>query len=613
MSGILLIRDLAVVLLIAAIVGWFCQRFKLSTVVGYLLAGAVIGPHTPPFPLVFDTDRVQTLAQVGLVFLIFSIGLGLSINRIKRLGLSIVIATAIAALLVLNGSRLLGLALGYSATQSLVLAGMLMVSSSAIIIKILQETQLTHERPGQLALGMTVLEDVVAVIMLTVLTSVIHLGDTGSQSILPTLASLGAFIVLIALLSLLVVPNLLIWLNKPALSEIRTLVIAGLLLGLAWLGVRGGYSLALGAFILGAIIGSTRYKGDIERSFEGVRQMFGAVFFVAIGMLVDFRLLIDAWPLVLLVTAFALFLRPIACAFGFIAAGNTHRDAIRAGLILTPIGEFSFVIAQLGVQSGAVPPAFYSVAVGASLITSLAAPLLTTRAESITSRLVAREPRFLRKWIELYHDWLARLQSRQNASFLWRLVSKRLLQIALQVFAVSALILFAIPLHHTLETRLGENWLFPNGFTIVFWTAFGLLLLAPLVAVWRNLAALSMILAESLSDGARRQRLLQPLIETALRTLAFILIAVWLLTLLPFRWSVLGSFAGVLLVLAAVTLLLWRRLIRLHSRLEIELVHQFQRASQAASASAWSSDLLSGPSGWNLDIEEITLPGDFTH
>ncbi len=157
MPGIQLIGDLAVVLAVAGAVAWLCQRLRLSVVVGYLMAGAVIGPNTPPFALVADLDRVETLAQLGLVFLIFWIGLNLNLNRLRNLGFSIIAATVLAALIVLNVCRLLGWAIGWSPTASLFLAGLVMVSSSAIIGKVLEELNLTHERPGQLALGMTVL------------------------------------------------------------------------------------------------------------------------------------------------------------------------------------------------------------------------------------------------------------------------------------------------------------------------------------------------------------------------------------------------------------------------------------------------------------------------
>jgi monovalent cation:H+ antiporter-2, CPA2 family len=612
-TGILLIRDLAVVLVIAGAAAWLCQRLGLSAIVGYLVAGAIIGPNTPPFALVADSDRVQTLAQLGLVFLIFSIGLNLSLSRLKRLGLSVIVATLVGAVVVLNGGRLFGWALGWSVTASLFLAAMLMVSSSAIISKVLDELNLTHERAGQLALGVTVLEDVVAIAMLTLLTSLVQFGGAQPPPLVPTLGALAAFIVFIALLSLLIMPRLLARLSRSALPEIRTLIVGGLLLSLAWLAVQVGYSLALGAFVFGAIIGSTRYKDDIERVFRGLDQTFGAVFFVAVGMLVDFRVLLEAWPLVLGVTALALLLRPVACALGFIAVGNSSRESIQAGLSLTPLGEFSFIIAQLGVESGVLPKSAYPVAVGASLLTSLAAPLLTRRAESLSHRAVNLTPSLVGKWIAFYHDWLGRLRQRQTANVLWQLTSKRFLQVGIHMLLVSALLLFATPIYLKIKAAVGQDWLFPRGLPLLFWSGFGLLLLGPLIAIWRNVSALAMILAEAATAGARRQQRLRPLLETALRVVALVALVAWLLALLPTGWSLLGAAGVVWLLLVLVATIFWRRLVRLHSRLEIEMLEQFKRASHSTVTSAWSDALPQQTADWNLDIDEVTLPSDSVH
>lgn len=613
MTGILLIRDLAVVLVIAGAAAWLCRRLGLSAIVGYLVAGAIIGPHTPPFALVADLDRVQTLAQLGLVFLIFSIGLNLSLSRLKRLGLSVILATAIGAVVVLGGGRLFGWTLGWSVTASLFLAAMLMVSSSAIISKVLDELNLTHERPGQLALGITVLEDVVAILMLTLLTSLIQFGGEKPPPLLPTLGTLGAFVVFIALLSLLIMPNLLARVSRGASPEIRTLLVGGLLLSLAWLAVKVGYSLALGAFVFGAIVGSTRYKADIERSFEGLDQTFGAVFFVAVGMLVDFKVLLEAWPLVLGVTAVALLLRPLACTLGLLAVGNTSRDSIQAGLSLTPLGEFSFIIAALGVEGGVLPASVYPVAVGASLLTSLAAPVLTRRAESFSARIVQAEPLWVRKWVAFYHSWLARLRSRQTASVLWRLTNKRFLQVGLHMLFVSALLLFANPLYAQAKARLGEGWLWPTTLPFLFWSGFGVVLLGPLIAIWRNISALAMILSEAATAGVRRQRRLRPLLEAAMRGVALVVLGMWLLALLPTGWSLLGAAGAVLLLLMIIAIVFWRRFVRLHSRLEIELLEQFRSATRPAGTSAWSAALPQQSADWQLDIDEVTLPSDSAH
>lgn len=615
MEGILFIRDLAVVMVVAGLAGWVCRRLGLSAVVGYLVAGIIIGPHTPPFELVSDGDRVQILAEFGLVFLIFSIGMELSLGRLQRLGLSVALATVIGAVLVLNFSRLFGAAVGWTPTQSLFLAGALMISSSAIISKVLEELNASHERAGQLALGVTVLDDVVAVVMLAVLTSVVEFGDAGRSgvSVWITLGKLGAFVVFLLFLSLLIVPKLLRRLSGEGAGELRTILLVGVLLTMAWLATEAGYSMAISAFVLGAIVAGTRHKREVERGFEALRQVFGAVFFVAIGMLVDVGVLPSAWPMVLAVTVFVLVARPVSCALGLMVVGNTDRESIRAGLTLTPIGEFSFIMAQMGVAAAVMPESFHAVAVGVCLTTSLAAPVITKHSEFLADWVVAREPEFLRKWLAFYHGWLSRLHGRQSRSRLWKLIGKRLAQIALHLLFLTALLLLWKPSHDALERWLGRDWPFPNGLPLLFWLTFGILLLGPLIALWRNAEAVVMILADGSTHQSPRRKALRPLIEAALKAVVVILLLVWLLGLLPLT----GLSPGHVLLIAGgilgVGALFSGRLVRWHNRVERELSLQLRTASSPAQAAGLSLSMLDQPEEWNLEIDEVTLPGQSDH
>ena len=262
MQGIDFIQDLAVVLLVAGLVGWLCHRLGLSSVVGYLAAGLVVGPHTPPFSLVTSAARIETLAQVGLVFLMFSIGMKLSLRRLRRLGPSLMVATAVGAVVMYLVVRALGSALGWPPVQTLFLAAMLMVSSSAIIGKVLAEAGGTHERTSQMAMGVSVLEDVVAVVLLALLNSFVA-GSGAAGAMGDTLGLLGAFVALAGVAGLLAVPWLLRRLSFSANDELLTLVTAGLLFLLALLAQRAGFSLALGAFLLGAIVASAGFLAGL--------------------------------------------------------------------------------------------------------------------------------------------------------------------------------------------------------------------------------------------------------------------------------------------------------------------------------------------------------------
>ncbi|HWL15361.1 MAG TPA: cation:proton antiporter, partial [Opitutus sp.] len=340
MQGIHIIRDLAVILTIAGIVGWTCQRVGLSVAVGFLVAGVLVGPNTPPLSFVSDLARVETLAQLGLVFLMFSIGMRLSLRKLRRMGLGLFLATFGAAVGIYYLTRLLGAALGWSGTESVFLAGMLMVSSSAIVGKVLQETAVTHERFAHLAVAVTMLEDVLAVVMLTLLNSYVQLGGKGQGGppIGETLWMLAAFVALAVVGGLLLVPWLLRRMSIAADEALQTLGIAALLFGLAFVAQRAGYSLALGAFLLGTIVAETAHRHQVERTFEGMRDIFIAVFFVAIGMQVDPRILWSQAGLIAGVGAFTLVARPLASGLALTLVGTPLRDAVRAGLSVTPIG-----------------------------------------------------------------------------------------------------------------------------------------------------------------------------------------------------------------------------------------------------------------------------------
>ncbi|HWA09633.1 MAG TPA: cation:proton antiporter [Opitutaceae bacterium] len=606
MHGIDFIQDLAVILAVAALVGWVCQRIGLSVVVGFLVAGIVVGPHTPPFSLVTDPDRIDTAAQVGLVFLMFGIGLRLSVRKLRRLGPALLAAVAASALVMYFLSRLLGLALGWNNAEGLFLAGMLMISSSAIISKILHETGATHERSGQLAMGVSVLEDVVAVVMLTLLNSLVQFGAGDHVPVMETLAKLGAFIALAGVAGLIVVPWLLKRMSIAADEELQTLGIAGLLFALALVAQRAGYSLALGAFLLGTIVAETPHRPQVERTFEGMRDVFSAVFFVAIGMQIDLHLLWHSGWLIVGVAVFTFAARTLAATTGLTLIGTPPRDALRAGMAVTPIGEFSFIIAQLGVTHEVVPPAFYPLAVGVSLLTTLAAPMVTRRSEAIAAVVLARQPRWLETFQQYYQNWLERIRRRQARNLLWQLSRKRIAQVGIGMLFVTGLVVFSEQLYGMTRAWLGRDWLFPHGLEVIFWLVLILVILAPLVAIWRNVSAMALLYAEVSTKGHARQKVLRPIVETSLKLVAGTALFLWLLTILPdegtAKWLLLLS----AIFAAAALFLLRRRLIYWHSELEVEL--QEMLATDGNRMTATTAPWLRPHEDWNLHIADCLLP-----
>lgn len=606
MQGINLIQDLAVVMIVAGLVGWLCHRAGLSVIVGFLAAGMVIGPFTPPFSLVTDAARIETLAQVGLVFLMFSIGMKLSLRKLRRLGWPLIVATFVTALIVFGGARMAAPVLGISGEAAVFFAAMLIVSSSAIISKVLQEAGLTHEKAGQMAMGITVLEDVVAVIALALLNSVVLLGGAGDPKMGETLGSLSAFVTLAGVVGLLAVPWLLRRLNDTASEELQTLVLAGLMMGLALIAQRAGYSLAMGAFILGSIVAETPYRAQIERVFEGARDMFSAVFFVSIGMQIDVRLLGESWLLVLGASAVALLARVSGGTVGMLVTGVRLQDAVRVGLLVTPIGEFSFIIAQLGVSSGLVSDRFQAMAVGLSLVTALVAPVLTRRSGAISEAVARRQPAWFEGMLGYYDRLLQRLQQQGRRSVLWQVSRKRVVQITLEVLVVTGMLAFAEPLFEAVQRFLpGERW-FAGAPRVVYWTGLTVLVLVPLVAIWRNVAALAMIYAELSTAGHPGAVRVRPYVEAGLKVLAAVVIFIWLGAVIPV--SGMGRLVPllVLIVAGASVFFLRSKLVYWHSVLEVGL--QERLVEPEARFTATTAPFMASHQDWRLALTECVIP-----
>ncbi len=612
MDGISFIQDLAVVLLAAAVAGSICRRIGLSVIVGYLIAGMIVGPYTPPFSLVLDVARIEMLSQIGLIFLMFAIGLGLSLSRLRLMGATTFIATGLGAFFVLNLTQLLGFALGWTAQQSLFTAAMFMVSSSAVISKVVHELKLEHERPGQLALTITVLEDVVAVVLLAILGSISAGAGQPAGGLVGLLGSLSAFVVLLVMAGLFLVPRLLRRLEARADPELQTIAVAGVLLLMALLAVRAGYSLALGAFLLGAIVAEMPQSRTIGRAFTGLRDIFSSVFFVSIGMMIDVRMLADVWAWVLGLGIFTLLSRTLATATALTLVGTPHREALRAGLALTPLGEFTFVIAQLGVASAVMPKAFYPVAVGVSLLTVIVSPVLNRHAGGLLAWVERVEPRWLTRLLDTYRDWLHQLSSVRGGQW-WQLSKRRLIQIGLEALFVTGLLIFS---ERILAKVQAAGWLqdfTPGRVVLVFWIVMGLVVVVPLIAIWRNVAAVGMIFSE---EASRHTRLPGQVVDAAIKVISALAMASWLARILPTESLPRWAWLVVAAILTGAVAVFSRRMIYWHSRWEETLSDVFRAPpatdaggiGEATATARAKPSWLTTPSDWNINVQECVLP-----
>lgn len=602
MDGLTLLQDLAVVLLAAGIAGLLCRRIGLSVIVGYLFAGIIIGPYTPPFSYLQDLDRIQTLSQLGLVFLMFAIGLGLSLSRLGRLGPAPIVATGLAAFLVITLSRLGLQAFGFSDTESLFVAAMMTVSSSAVIAKMIEELHLGHERFGRMALSITVLEDIVAVVVLTVLGAEIATANSGQPAghWSDMLAGMSAFVVLLIAVGLYTIPRVLRQLEVSVDRELLTILVSGFLLLSAVATVAAGYSLALGAFLLGAMIADTPQRAAIDHTFRGLRDVFSSVFFVAIGMLIDVSMVVQLWPAILGIALATLVIRSVLVSFSLSFVGVPSLEARRTGLLVMPLGEFSFIIAQLGVAAGVLDPKFYPLAVGVALLTVILSPVLNRSGERIAEASIRLQPKSLQRLLDNYQSWMEQRPLRLLRGVWWKLVRKRFLQVGVELLLIAGVLGLA-PQFQVLITAHLDGVLSTVAIKGLFWAGVVLLLAILLTAVWRNLAALSMITAEALAPTTRvPKRRLQAWMTGGIT----ILLGLWMfeglpLELLP-RWSWFGLAALMLFLIGFYA----NRLVHWHSHW-LSTVHESLSGGPSDPAPpSWHEQSRL----WGISLTEIRIP-----
>jgi CPA2 family monovalent cation:H+ antiporter-2 len=601
MSGYELVQDLAIVLVIAGLVGFVFQRIGLSNIVGFLAAGLLVGPHATHFGLVTDPRAIEALSQLGLAFLMFSIGLDLSISKMRRFGLGVAVAVVISATLVFNAFRFLTPLFGLSGREPIFIAGMMVASSSAMIGKMLHDSGLLHQRSGNLAMSISVLEDIVAVIVLTFVSSLANM-QAGPQARPATiLGTLVAFVTIVVILGLLLLPRALQLLAKAGLDLVM-LFITGLALEVGIIAVRTGYSLALGAFLLGAIIAETPQRPAIERAFEGMRDVFLAVFFVSIGLLIDPWVLLKNWWLIVCLGIGAVVVRSLAVTTGLILAGNPQREALRAGLMAIPIGEFAFIIAQVGVSSGLLAAEFYPIAIGVATLTATIAPILSRHSDEISKRLLVFEPHLVTNLVAGYHQFLREVGEKRRRSEVLGLVQKKLASVVIGLAFASGLLIFA--------DQLLTFWarLFPRLSSEIaqdlFWGLLGLLVLIPVAVVWRS--AQEFVGLISSAHGAGESERPRVFLSASMQIVMAIILFGWLWILAPAQRATAWFFGSALAVGIPLAIIFRQRFQRLQQQIGVGLTEAIlsREERRKRTQRAWLSDY----SDWDLNLQEIEVP-----
>ena len=371
-----MIQDLALMLVVAGIVTLVFKRLKQPLVLGYIVAGFLVSPHMPYTASVADTENIHLWADIGVMFLLFSLGLDFSFKKILKMGASPIISTMTIIFAMSMLGVCVGHAFGWSRMDCIFLGGMLAMSSTTIIYKAFDDLGLRQQQFAGLVMSVLILEDILAIVMMVMLSAIASGNNPDGGQMLGSVVKIGFFLVLWLVVGIFAVPLFLRSVRKLINAEVLLIVSLGLCCAMAVFSTKVGFSSAFGAFIMGSILAETVEAEKIEKLVEPVKNLFGAIFFVSVGMLVDPQILIDyAFPILTLVLTI-LIGQAVFGSFSFMLGGESLKSAMRCGFSMAQIGEFSFIIASLGLSLGVISDFLYPVVVAVSVITTFLTPYM---------------------------------------------------------------------------------------------------------------------------------------------------------------------------------------------------------------------------------------------
>jgi monovalent cation:H+ antiporter-2, CPA2 family len=405
--------DLALVLCVAAVTTVIFQALRQPVVVGYLVAGMAVGPHLK-VPLLANYDRIHTLSELGVILLMFALGLEFSVRKLIKLGPTSGFITAIQVGLMIWLGYLCGKVMGWTPLESIFTGAFLSISSTTIVAKAYEETTVT-QRLRDLVFGVLLMEDLTAVVELAILTTLASGTQVSAPMLFSTLARLVIFLVLLVGIGIIVVPRvirLVVRLNRPETTLIASV---GIAFGMALLAEHAGYSVALGAFLGGSLVAESGEVHSIEHLVAPVRDLFGAVFFVSVGMMIDPGLIAEHWLALIFLVGAVIIGKVVAVGLGSLMSGAGIKTSVEAGMSLAQIGEFSFIIAGVGLHLNATREFIYTLAVAVSAITTFTTPFMIRAAEPFGDFVAGHFPEPVALLQSLYDSWMERVKIASTA------------------------------------------------------------------------------------------------------------------------------------------------------------------------------------------------------
>lgn len=409
-----LIEDLALILFTGAVTTLLFKWIRQPLVLGYIIAGFLVGPHLSITPTVADTENVKTLAEIGVIFLLFSLGLEFSFKKLMRVGGSASITAFVEILFITVSGYAVGRWMGWSTMDSVFLGGMLASSSTTIIIRAFDELGVKTKQFARIVFGVLVVEDIVVILLMVLLSTMAVSQQFEGFELLMTVLKLLFFLALWFITGIFLLPTFLKK-AKNLLDEETLLILSiGLCLGMVILATQVGFSAELGAFIMGSIIAETTSAEKVEHLIKPVKDLFGAVFFVSVGMLINPEaIMLYKWP-VLWVTLLTLFGKLFSTTLGALISGQPLKRSVQVGMSMAQIGEFAFIVATLGLSLGVISDFLFPVAVGASAITTFTTPYMIKGSDRLYHFLVKILPASWIAYLNRYSDSTQKIQAESN-------------------------------------------------------------------------------------------------------------------------------------------------------------------------------------------------------
>lgn len=493
-AGILV--DLTMVLGVAALTTVACQRLRLPVVVGYLLAGLIIGPHVP-VPLVADQGNVHTLSELGVILLMFSLGLEFSLKKLLRTGPSAALVALIQGGFMAWSGYLAGRFMGWTSMESVFAGAALAISSTMIIARVFAALNTTGPL-AELVLSTLIVQDLLAILMLTLLTAVGSGSGLSLPAVLLTVGRLLGFLVVVMALSRWALPRFVRWVADSGSDETLLVTVVGLCFAFSLLAAKAGYSVALGAFLAGMVVAESGRERRVEHLVHPLRDMFVAVFFVSIGMQIDPAQLLPNWQGLLLFGGLVLAGKILSGALGGLLGGHSLRNSIRAGAGLAQIGEFSFIIAALGQSLGVVGPALFPILAATCAWTTLSTPLLIRQSESLADSLERWLPRRLRHFLLHHRAAMGHLRGLPFRKATWVHLRRPFGQLLMDCLVVTLAGVLGALIHRALTPYLETRGLPHRLAEVLVWS------LVAGVALWFLLGILKQIrrIARAIADRA---------------------------------------------------------------------------------------------------------------